>query len=161
LNHEILEIRNDSRIVLSGINGSGKTSLLEHIYAAINIKGLDLWYLPQELSKDNIEAACKELQDLNEKEKGDVFSVISRLGSEPASLFGSHDISPGEARKLCFALAMRRCVSLILLDEPTNHMDSISAMSPLQMQYVNILEQPLLLIMILYLLKNRKNLLAP
>ena len=129
MKHEALEIRNDSRIVLSGPNGSGKTSLLEYILAAINKNNLDFWYLPQELGKHEIEAARNELQSLNEKEKGDVFSVIYRLGSEPASLFSSHDISPGEARKLCFALAMRRHVSLILLDEPTNHMDSVSAMS--------------------------------
>ncbi|MDR1096142.1 MAG: hypothetical protein LBL31_07110, partial [Spirochaetaceae bacterium] len=35
--------------------------------------------------------------------------------------------SPGEARKLFFADAMMRGVSLILLDEPTNHMDTVSA----------------------------------
>jgi len=129
IDHEALEIRNDSRIVLCGPNGSGKTSLLKYLHAAISSKALDLWYLPQELDKHDIKAAYNELQNLNEKEKGDVYSVIYRLGSEPDALFGSHDISPGEARKFCFALAMRRCVSLILLDEPTNHMDSVSAMS--------------------------------
>jgi len=129
LNNEFLEIRNNSRIVLSGLNGSGKTSLLKYISETINSNSLNLWYLPQELGRNNIEAAHKELQSLNEKEKSDVFSVIYRLGSEPSSFFDLHDISPGEARKLCFALAMRRCVSLILLDEPTNHIDSVSAMS--------------------------------
>lgn len=129
LNHEALEIRNDSRIVLSGLNGSGKTSLLQHILKLANTNELNLWYLPQELDEDNINDAYKELQSLNDKDKGDVFSIIYRLGSEPSSFFDIHDISPGEARKLCFALAMRRNVSLILLDEPTNHMDSVSAMS--------------------------------
>jgi len=129
LKHPALEIRNDSRIVLSGSNGSGKTSLLNHILNTINTNALDFWHLPQELTSSEVRAAVKKLQSLNEKEKGDVLSVIYRLGSEPAALFGSHDISPGEARKLLFALAMLRGVSLITLDEPTNHMDTVSAMS--------------------------------
>ena len=129
LKYPDLSIRNDSRIVISGPNGSGKTTLLKHILGSINTVGLNFWYLPQELGRHDLNAAFNELQSLNEKDKGAVLSVIYRLGSEPAAMFGSHEISPGEARKLCFALAMLKGVSLILLDEPTNHMDSVSAMS--------------------------------
>ena len=129
LNHPGLEIRNDSRIVINGANGSGKTSLLKHILNTINTKGLAFWYLPQELSAHEQEAALEKFTGLNEKERGAVLSVIYRLGSEPISLLGCRAISPGEARKLCFALAMLAGVSLIALDEPTNHMDTVSAMS--------------------------------
>ncbi|MCL2007384.1 MAG: ATP-binding cassette domain-containing protein [Treponema sp.] len=129
INHPDLSIKNDSRIIISGPNGSGKTSLLNYILGSMNKDGLKHWYLPQELSLQDVHAAHRELQSLNEKDKGAVLSVIYRLGSEPSAFFNVHDISPGEARKLCFALAMLQGVSLILLDEPTNHMDAVSAMS--------------------------------
>ena len=129
IHHPLLEIRNDSRIILSGPNGSGKTTLLKHIRAAINKNSLNHYYLPQELGEDELQSALGKFQSLREKEKGAVLSVFYRLGSEPASLLTHHDISPGEARKLCFSLAMLEKVSLILLDEPTNHMDAVSAMS--------------------------------
>jgi ATPase subunit of ABC transporter with duplicated ATPase domains len=54
-------------------------------------------------------------------------SLIYRLGSEPSAFLTTRRLSPGEARKLCFADAMLRGVSFILLDEPTNHIDTISA----------------------------------
>ena len=129
LYHPRLEIRNDSRIVISGANGSGKTSLLKHILGAINANGLKIWHLTQELSGYELEGALAKFQSLNDKDKGSALSVIYRLGSEPVSLFSPHGISPGEARKLCFALAMLTGASLIVLDEPTNHMDAVSAMS--------------------------------
>ena len=129
LNHPDLEIRNDSRIIISGPNGSGKTSLLKHILGTMNTAGLKHWYLPQELSSHDIIAAFGELKSLNEKEKGAALSVIYRLGSEPRAFFDAHDISPGEAHKLCFSFAVLQGVSLVLLDEPTNYMDSVSTMS--------------------------------
>ena len=125
--HPDLEIKNDSRIVITGGNGSGKTSLLEYIVRNINAEGLSLWYLPQELSGDQRAAALEKLRALGEKDRGGVLSVVYRLGSEPEAVLGTHNLSPGEARKLCFAFAMLEGVSLILLDEPTNHMDAVSA----------------------------------
>ena len=129
LNHPDLEVRNDSRIIINGQNGSGKTSLMRKLLEATNSNELEIWHLPQEFSTCDLKNSFVQLQNLNEKEKGEVLSIIYRLGSEPFALFHSHEISPGEARKLCFALAMLRGVSLILLDEPTNHMDSVSANS--------------------------------
>jgi ATPase subunit of ABC transporter with duplicated ATPase domains len=125
LAHPALEIKNDSRIVISGNNGAGKTSFLEYITA--NLKGLPYWYLPQELNEQSREDALKTFHALPEKEKGMILSLIYRLGSEPAAFLTTQRLSPGEARKLFFANAMLRGVSLILLDEPTNHMDTVSA----------------------------------
>jgi ATPase subunit of ABC transporter with duplicated ATPase domains len=122
-----LEIKNDSRIVITGDNGSGKTSLLNHIARTINTSGFKLWYLRQELSKQDRREILDRLRGLGEKDKGAVLSVIYRLGGEPSSLLMTQDVSPGEARKLSFAFAMLEGVSLLLLDEPTNHLDVISA----------------------------------
>jgi ATPase subunit of ABC transporter with duplicated ATPase domains len=132
--HPALEIKNDSRIVITGNNGTGKTSLLEYIARAIDTDAstaaasqIPFWYLPQELSERNRETALAVFRALPEKEKGMLLSLIYRLGSEPSAFLTTRHLSPGEARKLCFADAMLRGVSLILLDEPTNHIDTISA----------------------------------
>jgi ATPase subunit of ABC transporter with duplicated ATPase domains len=124
LAHPALEIKNDSRIVIAGNNGAGKTSLLEYI--AANLKGLSYWYLPQELSEQTRQNALETFRALTEKEKGMILSLIYRLGSEPSAFLTTQQLSPGEARKLFFADAMLRGVSLILLDEPTNHLDTVS-----------------------------------
>jgi ATPase subunit of ABC transporter with duplicated ATPase domains len=123
-----LEIKNDSRIVITGDNGTGKTSLLQRIAQTININGFKVWYLRQELSEQDKREILERLHNLNEKEKGVVLSVIYRLGGEPSSLLATQSVSPGEARKLSFAFAMLDEVSLILLDEPTNHLDAVSAL---------------------------------
>ncbi|MDR1095611.1 MAG: ATP-binding cassette domain-containing protein, partial [Spirochaetaceae bacterium] len=125
LAHPALDIKNDSRIVITGNNGTGKTSLLEYI--AASLKGLSFWYLPQELSGRSRQNALDAFHALKEKEKGMILSLIYRLGSEPSAFLATRRLSPGEARKLFFADAMMRGVSLILLDEPTNHMDTVSA----------------------------------
>jgi ATPase subunit of ABC transporter with duplicated ATPase domains len=127
LDHPALEVRNDSRIVISGANGSGKTSLLEHIAHSAAQNGLSCWYLSQELNEESREAALDTLHALNEKEKGEMLSLVYRLGSEPSAFLTTRRLSPGETRKFFFADAMRRGVSLILLDEPTNHIDTVSA----------------------------------
>ncbi|MDR1468718.1 MAG: ATP-binding cassette domain-containing protein [Spirochaetaceae bacterium] len=138
LDHPALEVWNDSRIVIIGANGSGKTSLLEHILEHVERhtehgghsaaqNGPSCWYLPQELNEESREAALDTLHTLNEKEKGEVLSLVYRLGSEPSAFLTTRRLSPGETRKLFFADAMRRGVSLILLDEPTNHIDTVSA----------------------------------
>jgi ATPase subunit of ABC transporter with duplicated ATPase domains len=123
-----LEIKNDSRIVITGDNGAGKTSLLKYIAQTINARGFKTWYLRQELSEQDRQEILERLHGLNEKEKGVALSVIYRLGGEPSSLLVTQSISPGEARKLSFAFAMMDGVSLILLDEPTNHLDAVSAL---------------------------------
>jgi ATPase subunit of ABC transporter with duplicated ATPase domains len=125
LAHPALEIKNDSRIIITGNNGAGKTSLLE--YVAARLKGLSYWYLPQELSERSRQNALDAFHALQEKEKGMILSLIYRLGSEPSAFLTTQHLSPGEARKLFFADAMMRGVPLILLDEPTNHMDTVSA----------------------------------
>jgi ATPase subunit of ABC transporter with duplicated ATPase domains len=125
LSHPALEVKNDSRIVITGNNGSGKTSLLKHI--ADSQKGPAYWYLPQELSEQSRRAVMQNVNALKEKEKGALLSLVYRLGSEPQAILATRHPSPGETRKLLFAEAMLRGVSLILLDEPANHIDAVSA----------------------------------
>ena len=50
-------------------------------------------------------------------------TIVSRLGSRPHRLLESDEPSPGETRKLLLALGMTRRPHIIIMDEPTNHMD--------------------------------------
>ena len=50
-------------------------------------------------------------------------TIVSCLGSRPQRLLESAAPSPGEIRKLRLALGMAREPHVIVMDEPTNHMD--------------------------------------
>jgi ATPase subunit of ABC transporter with duplicated ATPase domains len=45
------------------------------------------------------------------------------LGSRPEKLLNSDEPSPGETRKLLLAVGMTHTPHIIIMDEPTNHMD--------------------------------------
>ncbi|MDR1218749.1 MAG: ATP-binding cassette domain-containing protein [Treponema sp.] len=126
LRHPGLEIANDARIVLTGDNGCGKTSLVDYILSAVSLPPRSIWRLHQELSIEDRRAALRRLHDLNNEERGAALSVVYRLGSEPDALLTTQALSPGEARKLLFAFAMLQGVSFIALDEPTNHLDALA-----------------------------------
>jgi len=55
--------------------------------------------------------------------KGELFTLVQRLGSDAKALLNSTVPSPGEMRKLLIAQGLLKQPSLIILDEPTNHMD--------------------------------------
>ena len=58
-----------------------------------------------------------------ERQKGFLMSIISRLGSDPNRLLTTTTPSPGELRKLMLAEGILQNPVLIIMDEPTNHMD--------------------------------------
>ena len=57
-----------------------------------------------------------------------MLSTLYRLGSEPENL-QQGAVSPGELRKLMISLAVEKPLSLLILDEPTNHMDITSVIA--------------------------------
>lgn len=77
----------------------------------------------QEISADDSCALLESAKRLPNDERGQVMTTISRLGSRPARLWESALPSPGEVRKLLLALGLVRGPHLIVMDEPTNHMD--------------------------------------
>lgn len=112
------------RIALVGPNGAGKSTLVRAIVAAVgDAAPVRPLYLPQELSRERCDELARRLDALDSKGRGEVLSAVKRLGSDPERLLESARPSPGEARKLFLALALSEGTELILLDEPTNHMD--------------------------------------
>ena len=120
------QIRPGDRIVLSGRNGSGKTSLLRYILGgclAAEPPGFDWRYVPQELSPGDEDRILQELAACSDRGRGDVMAFFSRLGGDAGRQSGMTQGSPGELRKLLFSLLFIRETRLLFLDEPTNHMD--------------------------------------
>jgi ATPase subunit of ABC transporter with duplicated ATPase domains len=120
-----LFIRPDDRIALTGPNGSGKSTLVRHALACLPA-ALPLLYLPQELGAEESRAILDATLREGEKPRGEILSRFSRLGSDPRVLVKSALPSPGEIRKLVIARGIFREPALIIMDEPTNHMDMVS-----------------------------------
>lgn len=80
-------------------------------------------YIPQEIDIDLSKKILADARMLPNEQKGHLMTIVSRLGSRPERLLESAAPSPGETRKLLLALGMTRQPHIILMDEPTNHMD--------------------------------------
>lgn len=118
-----LEIGGTSRIALKGANGLGKSTLVRHLLGRLQLPAEKLVTVPQEISAEDSRALLDAVKRLPNDERGRVMTTISRLGSRPARLLESALPSPGEVRKLLLALGIVRGPHLIVMDEPTNHMD--------------------------------------
>ncbi len=124
LSFETFELRTEDKAGITGVNGSGKSTLLNHIYQSCR-KERTL-YVPQELDKQQIRSFFNRINELNSSEKGEIYSIMAALGSEPERVLLGETPSPGEIRKLLIADAIRKKIELLILDEPTNHLDLYS-----------------------------------
>lgn len=123
INHPPLTMRPDSRIALTGPNGSGKSTLIDKIRSALTLPADHITYIPQEISREESESVLAEVKKLPNEPLGFLMTAVRRLGSNPKQLLSSATPSPGEMRKLMLALGLTRKPHLIIMDEPTNHMD--------------------------------------
>ena len=118
-----LEIGGASRIAVTGANGLGKSTLIRHVLDHLSLSAEKLVSVPQEILAEDSRVLLDEIKRLPNDELGRVMITISRLGSRPARLLESALPSPGEVRKLLLAIGIVRGPHLIVMDEPTNHMD--------------------------------------
>lgn len=123
LQYPPLVIRPTDRIGVTGPNGAGKSTLLRGILPHLNVPSEHLTYVPQEIDLARSREILAEVLGLPKEKLGHLMTIISRLGSRPVRLLESTAPSPGETRKLLLALGMTLLPHIIVLDEPTNHMD--------------------------------------
>lgn len=118
-----LLLKSGEKIGIMGLNGTGKTSLIEHCLKESWINSENYLYLRQELGDAEISELHEKLNNLSKEEYTRSLQIIARLGSDPKQIFKSSSWSAGEVRKIAIALAIVTGSELLILDEPTNHLD--------------------------------------
>ena len=118
-----LVLAEGERVGITGVNGSGKSTLLRHLLASREWPDGSVLFIPQEITAEDSTALMKRVAELDGERKGELMGLVRRLGSDPGALLQSVLPSPGETRKLMLALGMASRPGLIIMDEPTNHMD--------------------------------------
>ena len=128
LSYEDLSIKEHEKIGIIGENGAGKSSFLNHLLSTVDLKD-EYLYIPQEITQEESKELFDGINNLVNDKKGEIYTIVRKLGSDPIKLQDSFIPSPGEVRKLMIAKGLLESPSLIILDEPTNHMDLDSILS--------------------------------
>lgn len=128
-----LEMERGQKIVLTGANGIGKTTLLKSILGLQkSLAGqielgdyLEIGYFEQEMPKDInttcIEEIWKEFPGYSQYE---VRSALAKCGLTTKHIESMVKVlSGGEQAKVRLCKLMNRETNILILDEPTNHLD--------------------------------------
>lgn len=118
-----LSMNPDDRIALTGLNGCGKSTLVEYIIQSLNLQENLVTYVPQEIDIHASQDVLARARNLAKQKLGQMMTIVSRLGSRPHRLLESAEPSPGEVRKILLATGIANVPHLIVMDEPTNHLD--------------------------------------
>ena len=129
-----LEMERGAKIVLTGANGIGKTTLLKSILGLIPpISGsveqgdyLSIGYFEQEMDQ-NIATTCIEeiWQEFPGFSQYEVRSALAKCGLTTKHIESKVKVlSGGEQAKVRLCKLINRETNILLLDEPTNHLDT-------------------------------------
>ena len=118
-----LSITPQDRIAITGSNGTGKSTLIQHIINQLDLPEQKVVYLPQEIDRFKARQIVNSVRNLPKTKLGDAMTFVSCLGSNAHRLMETAEPSPGELRKLMLAVGMAEKPYLIIMDEPTNHLD--------------------------------------
>ena len=128
-----LEMERGQKIVLTGANGIGKTTLLKSILGLIEpLQGkvtqgdyLHIGYFEQEMSQD-INTTCLEeiWQEFPSFTQYEVRAALAKCGLTTKHIESKVKVlSGGEQAKVRLCKLINRESNILVLDEPTNHLD--------------------------------------
>lgn len=128
-----LQMERGEKIVLTGANGIGKTTLLKSILGLIEpLDGkvslgdyLSIGYFEQEMSQD-VQTTCIEeiWQEFPGYTQYEVRSALAKCGLTTKHIESKVKVlSGGEQAKVRLCKLINRETNLLVLDEPTNHLD--------------------------------------
>ena len=128
-----LSMERGEKIVLTGANGIGKTTLLKSILGLIPaLSGqvelgdyLEIGYFEQESSQDNKKTALEELwEEFPSWQQYEVRAALAKCGLMTKHIESQvRVLSGGEQAKVRLCKMINRESNFLLLDEPTNHLD--------------------------------------
>ena len=128
-----LEMERGQKIVLTGANGIGKTTLLKSILGLIpSIRGsveqgdyLNIGYFEQEMTGDGAKNCIETLWDeFPSFSQYEVRSALAKCGLTTKHIESQvRVLSGGEQAKVRLCKLINRETNVLLLDEPTNHLD--------------------------------------
>ena len=127
------EIERGCRIVLTGANGIGKSTLLKSLLSIIKpISGkvelgenLDIGYFEQEAGNNNSSTCIDEVWDeFPSMNQAEVRAALAKCGLTAKHIDSQiRVLSGGEQAKVRLCKILNRPSNLLVLDEPTNHLD--------------------------------------
>lgn len=128
-----LSIDEGDKIGLVGVNGSGKSTLLKIIAGVLEEEGgeilrsndLRIGYLPQNPEYDPEKTVLEQMLEYvnGETEEYICKSMLNKLHMDMhEQKMGT--LSGGQRKRVALAAVMCRDTNLLILDEPTNHMDN-------------------------------------
>lgn len=131
------EIKSTDKVAIIGANGTGKTTLLREIFKndhpsiAFN-QGTEVAYLSQRQGEmlDESHTILEEFLALGFKNADEVLSHVINYGFEEEMLYQRIEaLSGGEKNLLQLAKIATSHANLLLLDEPTSHLDTYSQLA--------------------------------
>ena len=128
-----LRMERGEKLVLTGANGIGKTTLLKSILGLIKpLSGsvelgdyLEIGYFEQEMSQDNTNTCIEEIwSEFPAFSQYEVRSALAKCGLTTKHIESKVKVlSGGEQAKVRLCKLINRETNILLLDEPTNHLD--------------------------------------
>lgn len=129
-------IRNREKVVITGVNGIGKSTLINTVMGVIpKIEGSIYWdknasisYLKQDdfylTNNSAFEVISDEYPNLN---KTEIMALLASYGiNYDMAQRSINTLSGGEQTKIKIALLQNKYANILILDEPTNHLDYLA-----------------------------------